>query len=205
MLLVIDYGIGNLASFTRALVHLSVPFKVSANPDDLEGVPFAVLIGVGNFGAAMKELTARGFDRGLARYLADPASRLIGICVGMQLLFEGSDEAPGVAGLSLFPGRARKLAPEPGAPVPHVGFDQVCFDHSSQMTRGLSGGAAFYFTHSYAVMDAPAGCWTAPCLHGATPFVAAIDDGKVCGMQFHPEKSQGNGLALLRNLLVRGA
>lgn len=203
MVLVIDYGIGNLASFTKALSHLSVPFTVSARADDLDGAAHAVLIGVGNFGAAMKALSSRGFDRALARYLADPSRRLIGICVGMQLLFEGSEEAPGVPGLALLKGQVRKLLPAPGAPVPHVGFDQIRFDHDSQMTRGLPDSTAFYFTHSFAVTDAPPGCWTASCLHGATPFIAAVDDGKVCGMQFHPEKSQSNGLTMLRNLLAR--
>jgi imidazole glycerol phosphate synthase glutamine amidotransferase subunit len=137
MVLVIDYGIGNLASFTKALAHIAVPFTVSANPQDLDGARHAVLIGVGNFGSSMKALRARGFEDALTRYLAEPDSRLIGICVGMQMLFEGSDEAPEVAGLSLLRGRVTRLLPRPDAAVPHVGFDEIRFDHPSQMTRGL--------------------------------------------------------------------
>ena len=202
MVLVIDYGSGNLASFTKALNHISVPFAVSANADDLDGARHAVLIGVGNFGSAMLGLRRRGFDVALRRYLADPASRLIGICVGHQMLFEGSEEAPGVPGLGLFRGTVKRLVPRAAAPVPHVGFDEILFDHPSQMTQGLPSGTAFYFTHSFAVKDAPAHCWTAACRHGTTPFIAAVDDGKVCGVQFHPEKSQSNGITMLRNLLA---
>ncbi len=203
MVLVIDYGIGNLASFAKALAHLPVPFTVSANPDDLQVGRRVVLIGVGNFASAMQELRRRGLEDALRRFLAEPDARLVGICVGMQLLFEGSEEAPGVAGLGLFPGIVKKLVPQAEAPVPHVGFDEIRFDRPSQMTRGLPDRTAFYFTHSFAVMQPPPGCWAASCMHGATPFIAAVDDGKVCGMQFHPEKSQSNGLTMLRNLLMR--
>jgi imidazole glycerol phosphate synthase glutamine amidotransferase subunit len=203
MVLVIDYGIGNLASFTKALTHIAVPFTVSANPEDLHGARHAILIGVGHFGSAMKALRARGFEDAITRYLTEPDSRLIGICVGMQMLFEGSDEAPGIKGLSLLRGPVTKLMPRPDAAVPHVGFDEIRFEHPSQMTRGLPDKTAFYFTHSFAVAQAPPGCWTASCHHGGTPFIAAVDDGKVCGMQFHPEKSQSNGITMLRNLLTR--
>jgi imidazole glycerol phosphate synthase glutamine amidotransferase subunit len=204
MVLVIDYGVGNLASFTKALTHLAVPFTVSANPDDLRGVPLAVLIGVGNFGSGMDELSKRGFDKAIRSYVAEPNSRLFGICVGMQLLFEGSEEAPNAKGLGLFPGKIRKLAPQPEAPVPHVGFDEIRFDKPAQMTSGLLDRTAFYFTHSFALMDAPPDCWTAKCAHGTTSFVAAVDNGKIGGVQFHPEKSQSNGIAMLRNVLATG-
>ncbi len=202
MVLVIDYGVGNLASFTKALSYLSAPFTVSANPGDLAQAPLAVLIGVGNFGEGMNQLSRRGFAQAIQNYVAAPGGRLFGICVGMQLLFDGSEEAPGVKGLGLLPGIVKKLSPEPDAPVPHVGFDEIRFDQPSRMTTGLPNRTAFYFTHSYALKDPPPNCWAATCAHGTTSFVAAVDDGKTGGVQFHPEKSQSNGIALLRNLLA---
>ena len=200
MILVIDYGVGNLASFTKALSYLSLPFKVSSDPADLRGTRLAVLIGVGNFGGAMDELKSRGFDAAIREYVSAPSSRLFGICVGMQVLFEGSEEATGVEGLGLLRGTLQKLAPQPDAPVPHVGFDGIHFGAPAPMTAGLADGSAFYFTHSYALMDPPPGCWAAHCFHGARKFVAAVDSAKVGGVQFHPEKSQSNGITLLRNV-----
>lgn len=202
MVLVIDYGAGNLASFTKALTHLSVPFIVSANPVELKDAPLAVLIGVGNFGNGMQELAKRGFDTALRDYVAGPSGRLFGICVGMQMLFDGSEEAPDIPGLGLLPGRLRRLAPEPEAPVPHVGFDEVHFAAASPVMEGLADGTAFYFTHSFAVGAAPPNCWVATCNHGSHAFVAAVDNGRVGGVQFHPEKSQSNGITLLRNVLL---
>ncbi len=204
MVLVIDYGVGNLASFTKALTYLSVPFTLSANPDDLRDAPLALLMGVGNFGSGMDELNKRGFAGAIREYVKDPSRRLFGVCVGMQVLFEGSEEAPGVEGFGLFPGVLRKLNPQPSAPVPHVGFDEVRFDTPSQMMTGLPDRTSFYFTHSFGVIDAPPYCWAAKCIHGETAFVAAVDNGRVGGVQFHPEKSQSNGLALLRNVLTPG-
>lgn len=201
MILVIDYGVGNLASFTKALHYLSLPYKVSADPADLRGAPLAVLIGVGNFGGGMEKLRARRLDTAIRDYATGSSGRLFGVCVGMQMLFEGSEEAPGVQGLGLLPGTLRKLVPQPDAPVPHVGFDDVRFEAPAPMTAGLADGSAFYFTHSFALLDSPPGCWAAHCFHGTARFVAAVDAGKVGGVQFHPEKSQSNGLALLRNTL----
>jgi glutamine amidotransferase len=201
MVLVIDYGGGNSFNFHKALTHLSVPFAVSANPDDLKGAPLALLMGVGHFGGAMENLTQRGFTGALVDYVRKQGGRLFGVCVGMQMLFEGSDEAPGVKGLGLLPGTLRKLTPQPDAPVPHVGFDEIRFEQPSAMTQGLADGTAFYFTHSFALMDAPPNCWAATCAHGQTPFVAAVDNGQVGGVQFHPEKSQSNGIILLRNAI----
>jgi glutamine amidotransferase len=202
MLLVIDYGIGNLSSFTKALNHLSLPFTVSANAEDVRSASSLVLIGVGSFGGAMAELNRRGFVAAIREHVAQDRGKLFGVCVGMQMLFEGSEEAPGVPGLGFLPGTVRKLTSQPEATVPHVGFDELHYDQPSAMMRALPKGTAFYFTHSYAVMNKPPGCWTATCRHGATSFVAAVDTGKLAGVQFHPEKSQSNGLVLLRNSLA---
>jgi imidazole glycerol phosphate synthase glutamine amidotransferase subunit len=200
MVLVIDYGVGNLASFTKVLNHLAVPFTLSADPNDLRDAPMALLMGVGNFGSGMDELNKRGFTSAIRDYVKDPGRRLFGVCVGMQLLFEGSEEAPGVAGFGFFPGTLRKLKPRPDAPVPHVGFDEVRFATMSPMMAGLPDRTSFYFTHSFAVMAPPPNAWAATCLHGDMEFVVAVDNGQIGGVQFHPEKSQSNGIALLRNV-----
>jgi glutamine amidotransferase len=106
-----------------------------------------------------------------------------------------------VKGLGFLPGTLRKLKPHPDAPVPHVGFDEVHFTSPSRMTASLASGTCFYFTHSFAVHETPPNCWAATCKHGNTSFVAAVDNGVVAGVQFHPEKSQSNGITLLRNAL----
>jgi len=201
MILVIDNGVGNLPNFTKALTHLSLPFTVSANPEDLRAATQAVLIGVGNFRSCMEELTRRGFVDEIRNYVSRRDRRLFGICVGMQMLFEGSEEAPGVKGLGLLPGTLRKLTAKPDAPVPHVGFDEIDFSQPSRITADLPSGTAFYFTHSFAVMEPPPGCWVATCVHGGASFVAAVDNSVIAGVQFHPEKSQSNGITMLRNAL----
>ena len=191
MIALIDYGAGNLTSVRKALAAVDAPVVTPATPAALDDVSGIIIPGVGHFGA-----TAAIDDRWRHAILrrVDAGVPLLGICLGLQYLFEGSDEAPGLTGLSLLGGRCALLPPT--LKVPHVGWNTVSLTRPSWITDGIPTGASFYFTHSYAapVTDA---C-VAETTHSA-PFAAIVDRGCVFGAQFHPEKSGDAGLRVLRN------
>jgi imidazole glycerol phosphate synthase glutamine amidotransferase subunit len=191
-----------MASITNALRYIGASFAVSSTPSDVDAATRVILPGVGSFGAGMRELRNRQLVEPIRRLALRPDCRLFGICLGMQLLFESSDEAPGETGLGLLAGKVCRLEPQADADVPHVGFDEVHFEQPCYVMDGLRDGTDFYFTHSYAVENAPSSEWVARCMHGSKSFVAAVASGGVAGAQFHPEKSQSNGLTLLRNVVA---
>jgi glutamine amidotransferase len=193
----VDYGAGNLTSVRKALSALGAEFTTPATPDDLTDATAVIVPGVGHF-AATSALDApwREAIGGAVRQ----GVPLFGICVGMQWLFEGSDEAPGVAGLGAMKGRIARLDgnAEQRLKVPHVGWNALDFTRSARLLRGLDSGAQVYFTHSYA---APV---TAECIAATTHanrFAAAVERDNIFGVQFHPEKSGDAGLQILRNFL----
>jgi glutamine amidotransferase len=194
----IDYGAGNLTSVRKALRSLGADYVVPESPDRLAGMSGIIVPGVGHFGVT-GALTSPWHDT--IRSAVDHAVPLLGICVGMQWLFEGSDEAPGVRGLGVLEGRVQRLKGNSNErlKVPHVGWNALSQPRPSRLLAGLSPGAHVYFTHSYA---APV---TGDCV-GATehgePFAAAVERGLVFGVQFHPEKSSDAGLQILRNFLA---
>jgi glutamine amidotransferase len=189
----IDYGAGNLTSVRKALAAVDAPVVSPAAPDALDDVAGIIVPGVGHFGAtaAIDEAWRRAISRAV-----DAGVPLLGICLGLQYLFEGSDEAPGVAGLSLLRGRCALLPPT--LKVPHVGWNTVDLRRPSQIADGIPTGTSFYFTHSYAapVTDA---C-VAETTHSAA-FAAIVERGRVFGAQFHPEKSGDAGIRVLRNFV----
>jgi glutamine amidotransferase len=193
----VDYGAGNLTSVRKALAALGAEFRTPATPGELKDVSAVIVPGVGHF-AATSALDEEWRDAiGSAARAGTP---LFGICVGMQWLFEGSDEAPGVAGLGVMKGRIARLEgnPEQQLKVPHVGWNALDFTRSARLLRGLDSGAQVYFTHSYA---APV---TADCVaetQHANTFAAAVERDNIFGVQFHPEKSSDAGLQILRNFL----
>lgn len=194
----IDCGLGNLASVRNAFEHLGVPVETVRAPDGLFACSHLVLPGVGSFQAGMKRLRARGLDEAIRREVA-AGKPLLGLCLGMQLLAaEGSEFEP-APGLALVPGRVIRLAPQDAAlRLPHIGWNDVAFVSPSPLFEGLGEGTAFYFVHSYGYDDPEA-----PTVRGIAdyggPVVACIEQGRVFGAQFHPEKSQAAGLALLAN------
>jgi glutamine amidotransferase len=198
----VDYGAGNLTSVRKALSAIGAPFRTPESPDQCAGATGVIVPGVGNF-AATARLTEPW--RQAIRRAVDAGTPLLGICVGMQWLFEGSDEAPEVPGLGLLRGRVRRLTgdPERRLKVPHVGWNELSVA-PSRILAGLDDGAFVYFTHSYAapVTDACVGATT----HG-DQFAAVVEREHVFGVQFHPEKSSDAGLQILRNFLevVRAA
>ena len=197
MIALIDYGAGNLTSVRKALTSLGADYMTPASPSELSGAAGLIVPGVGNFAATS---ALAGAWRETIRSAVDDGTPLLGICVGMQWLFEGSDEAPGVPGLGVLPGRVQRLAGdvERRLKIPHVGWNALDVAAGSRLLRGLSPRPHVYFTHSYA---APV---TAHCVGAAThagTFAAAVERDNVFGVQFHPEKSSDAGLQILRNFL----
>lgn len=196
MIALIDYGAGNLTSVRKALSAIGAPFQTPESPEQCAGATGLIVPGVGNFAA-----TARLTDpwRQAIHRAVDDGTPLLGICVGMQWLFEASDEAPETPGLGLLRGRVRRLTgdAELRLKVPHVGWNALSIA-PSRILAGLEDGAYVYFTHSYAapVTDACVGATT----HG-DQFAAVVERGNVFGVQFHPEKSSEAGLRILKNFL----
>lgn len=197
MIALVDYGAGNLTSVRKALRAIGVEFRTPQTPAECADAAGLIVPGVGNFAATA---ALAGPWRDAIRASVDEGRPLLGICVGMQWLFEGSDEAPEVPGLGVLPGRVRRLLgnSERRLKIPHVGWNALEQARPSRLLAGLDPGSHVYFTHSYA---APV---TADCVGATThaePFAAAVERDRIFGVQFHPEKSSDAGLRILRNFL----
>ena len=208
MIALIDYGAGNLTSVRKALTALGADFVVPRTPADCDGARGVIVPGVGHFAATA---ALEGEWRDAIALKVASGTPLLGICLGLQWLFEGSDEAPNVRGLGALPGRIVRLRgdAEQRLKIPHVGWNALEFreptaitatntNGGSQLLCGLSSGAQVYFTHSYAapVTDACVAATT----HAET-FAAVVERDNIFGVQFHPEKSSDAGLTILRNFL----
>ena len=199
MLTVVDHGVGNIGSLTSALRFLSATFEVTYNPSALRSATAVILPGVGAFHAAAERLDALRLREPLRDRVGD-GMPILGVCLGMQLLFEGSDEGHG-QGLGLLAGRCERLGATPGVKVPHVGFDTVSYPEGSWLREELGAEADYYFTHSYAVRSSDAAA-VGRCEYDGG-LIAVADDWPVLGAQFHPEKSQTSGLRLLLAFIRR--
>jgi imidazole glycerol-phosphate synthase subunit HisH len=196
---VLDYGIGNLRSAQKALEHVGADARLTADPDVIRAAAGVVLPGVGAFGRCMDALQASGLVP-LVYESVERAVPFLGICVGMQLLYESSDEAPGRAGLGILPGTVRLI---PGdVKRPQMQWNLLDRVRPSGLLDGLPDHAWAYFVHSYAA-DTDDDSVVATCDYGG-PVVAAVERGRVWATQFHPEKSSRTGLAALANF-VRSA
>jgi glutamine amidotransferase len=193
---VVDYGIGNLGSVMKAFRHLGAPAILSGDIAELRRADVLVLPGDGAFASTMAEIEGRGLVPVL-REAVDQGRTLLGICIGMQLLFEESEEHGRHRGLGLLPGRVRRLEGE--MPIPHMGWNQLHPIRPHPMLEGVADGEHVYFVHSY-WCDAPAEVVLAETDYGAR-FPAIVGRGNVLGVQFHPEKSQAVGLRLLGDFL----
>jgi glutamine amidotransferase len=197
---VLDYGIGNLRSAEKALQHLGSDAALVADAEVAGRADAVVLPGVGNFGRCMCALRSSGLDR-VAGAAVQAGKPFLGICVGMQMLYEGSDESPGVPGLGVLPGRVGRLSD--GVKRPQMQWNELLLaqpDHP--MVAGLGAEPWVYFVHSYVAPEPPfAESVVARCDYGG-PVVAAVASGTVWATQFHPEKSGATGLALLANFVA---
>jgi imidazole glycerol-phosphate synthase subunit HisH len=196
---VVDYGMGNRRSVEKALEHVGARATITSDHGEIADAERIVLPGVGAFPRAMRNLRDLGLED-LLRERAGAGVPLLGVCLGMQLLFDSSDEHEGAAGLGLLPGTVTRLR-APGLKVPHIGWNTVTFSRPSALTEGLGDAAAFYHVHTYACRpQLPAD--VVGCGEYGERFVSIVERGNVMGAQFHPEKSSLDGLALLRNFVV---
>jgi imidazole glycerol-phosphate synthase subunit HisH len=193
----IDYGAGNLTSVRKGFAAVGAEIYTPQTPRDLDRARGIVVPGVGNFAATA--VLQGAWTEAVRRAVAGGAP-LLGICLGLQWLFEGSDEAPDVLGLGVIAGKCSRLPQDDGLKVPHVGWNSLHqVPQRSRLLDGVAEHAQVYFTHSYA---APVTNETAAtCEHGAV-FAAAIESGNIFGVQFHPEKSSEPGLRILRNFVT---
>jgi imidazole glycerol-phosphate synthase subunit HisH len=198
MIALIDYGISNLRSVQKAFEHLDTEVTLVDTPDRLAQADRLILPGVGAFPAGMKGLQARGLVEPIKQAVRD-GKPLIGICLGMQLLFDSSAEMGETDGLGLLPGRVTRMAGD-SLKIPHMGWNQLDVVRDHALVRGLVSGSYAYFVHSYAIYPEDQSIVLATTDYGG-PFASIVGRGSVCGLQFHPEKSQAVGLKLLRNFL----
>ena len=196
MIGVLDYGMGNVRSVLNALAFLGATGKLVADAASAGEAERLILPGVGAFGAGMRRLDERGLAEALPGLVAD-GRPLLGVCLGMQLLADGSSEHGEHAGLGLIPGRVDRLEVAP-LRIPHVGWNQIAIRRRSKLLEGLPEDPTFYFVHSYEFCPAEQQTITATTDYGRD-VTAVVEDGAVLGAQFHPEKSQADGLQLLRN------
>jgi len=190
----VDYGMGNRRSVEKALEHVGSPSVITADHDEIRAAGGVILPGVGAFPEAMRNVAALGLDE-LLRERAASGVPLLGICLGQQLLFERSDEHEGAAGLGLLGGSVTALrAPK----LPHIGWNLVTFARESVLTAGLGEAAAFYHVHSFACRPSDDADVVGRGEYGEA-FASIVERGNVYGVQFHPEKSSKDGLALLAN------
>ena len=197
----IDYGSGNLRSVEKALELAGADVVRAADASALSACAAVVLPGVGSFGDCARCLAARGLTEPLRQWLAADRPYL-GICLGYQILFAGSEESPGVEGLGYWPGRVVRFPAAPGLKVPHMGWNDLQWRAPDTMFAGLDDPAFVVFVHSFFPVPEDDSLITAASTHGVT-FAAAAGRGRVRGVQFHPEKSQATGRRMLENF-VRG-
>jgi imidazole glycerol-phosphate synthase subunit HisH len=203
MITVIDYGAGNLRSVENALRYLGVPYQITSQPADVASAKSLLLPGVGHFGQMMRSLELLEIAAVLRKAIRDGVPYL-GICLGMQALFERSEEAPTYEGLGIFSGTIRRFpAGVPiGLKVPHMGWNQLEIAADSRLFRGLGAAPFVYFAHSYYLPAEAAngnGAVVAAMCDYGQRFVAAIERQNIFGVQFHPEKSGAMGLQVVAN------
>jgi glutamine amidotransferase len=191
----IDYQAGNLTSVKKALATIGAEVFVPATAADLRDARGVIVPGVGHFGAT-KALDGEWIEGILER--VGEGRPLLGICLGMHWLFEGSDEAPDLPGLGLLSGQCRRLQDAPGIKIPHVGWNTLALQREASILDGVADRAQVYFTHSYIV---PLTSETVAVSEHGEPFTAVVQRANIAGVQFHPEKSGDVGLQILKNFV----
>ena len=199
MIAIIDYGVGNLFSLKSSLKQLGLEAVVTADADTIRKADRLILPGVGAFGDAMERLHQYGLVD-VIREAVKNGTPLLGICLGLQLLFEHSDESNGVKGLGILKGQILKIPDSPCLKIPHMGWNSLEIKPDTRLFAGISNGAYVYFVHSY-YLKAEDPKIVAATTEYSTHIHAAVEQGNVFACQFHPEKSSEVGLQILKNFI----
>lgn len=197
MIGIINYGAGNLHSVKKAIEFSGARTKFVTREKDIKGCGKLILPGVGAFGKAMQALDAMHLNESICKFIASNRP-FLGICLGMQLLFENSEESPNILGLGILPGSVKKLPP--AVKVPHLGWNQIDLLDKSPLWRGIPDHVFLYFAHSYFVEPLDKTIVSAKCHYGH-PFAVAFARETIFAVQFHPEKSQKWGLKIMENFI----
>lgn len=200
MTAVIDYDAGNIKSVQKALEFLGEAVIVTRDPKEIVKAERVILPGVGNFGDAMAKLDGFGLIP-VIKETAERGTPFLGICLGLQLLFEESEESPGVRGLGILPGRIVRIPNAEGLKVPQIGWNALEYPSEGRLFRNVPEGSYVYFVHSYYLQAADKGIVKATAEYGVT-VEASVERGNIFACQFHPEKSSDAGLQILRNFLA---
>lgn len=199
MVAIIDYGAGNLSSVKKALDYLGAESEITQDREKIMSASHVILPGVGSFADAMNSMRERGLVE-IVKEAALSGKPFLGICLGLQLLFDESEESPGVKGLGLLKGKIVQIPKKGELKVPHIGWNSVCFKQKNGIFAGLEENSYFYFVHSFYLKDADKEDVAAVTCYGVN-IECAVQRGNLCAVQFHPEKSSKAGLRLLRNFL----
>ena len=197
MIAIIDYGAGNLQSVKKALDFLGYESEITQSKQKIENASHVILPGVGSFGDAMNAIRERDLAAAICR-AASGEKPFLGICLGLQLLFERSAESPGAEGLGVFKGSIEAIPKDRGLKVPHMGWNSVSLQQTGGIFSGVADNSYFYFVHSYYLKDAEPSLVAATTEYGVS-IECAVQKGLVAATQFHPEKSSQTGLQLLKN------
>ena len=199
MIAIIDYGAGNIKSVEKALVKLGGEPVLTSDPDMVVKADKLILPGVGSFGTAMESLNKLALSDAI-RTAVKRGTPLLGICLGLQLLFESSEESPGAKGLSLLPGKIVKIPSADGLKIPHMGWNSLTVSKDSRLLGHLADEPYVYFVHSYYLKAGDEKIVSATCDYGVT-IHAAVESENVFATQFHPEKSSETGLSIISKFL----
>ncbi|MBR5127809.1 MAG: imidazole glycerol phosphate synthase subunit HisH [Roseburia sp.] len=197
MIAIIDYDAGNLKSVEKALVSLGEETIITRDFSEILGADKVILPGVGAFGDAMAQLKKYELDKVIHEVVAKETP-LLGICLGLQLMFESSEETPGVEGLHLLDGHIHRIPDAEGIKIPHIGWNSLEFPKESRLFKGIADSAYVYFVHSY-YLKAANEAIVAATTEYSTHIHAAVEHGNIFACQFHPEKSSTVGLQILKN------
>lgn len=199
MIAMIDYDAGNIKSVEKALLLLGHEVEVTGDPERILKAEKVILPGVGAFGDAMENLKRAGLDE-VIRQVAAKRTPFLGICLGLQLLFERSDEAPGAEGLGLLEGEILKIQDQEGLKIPHMGWNSLHLEHGGRLFRGIEEQSYVYFVHSY-YLKAKEESIVKASTEYSTHIHASVEKDNIFGCQFHPEKSSEVGLKILKNFV----